>query len=82
VIFYDPYDPDPTVCERRGGAHQESVDGEVSAALEVDGEGNLGVLDVGEGRDDVQLEVARALAKWRRRKIPAATMRDDWRLVS
>jgi hypothetical protein len=81
VIFYDPYDPDPTVSERRGGAHRESVDGEVSAALEVDGEGDLGVLDVGEARDGVQLEVARALAKWRHRKFPAATTRDGWRLV-
>jgi hypothetical protein len=81
VIFYDPYDPDPTVSERRGGAHRESVDGEVSAALEVDGEGDLGVLDVGEVQEGIQLEVARALAKWRRQKFPAAMMRDGWRLV-
>jgi hypothetical protein len=48
VIFYDPYDPYPTVSERRGGAHRESVDGEVPAALEVDNEGDLGVLDISE----------------------------------
>jgi hypothetical protein len=81
VIFYDPYDPDPMVSERRGGAHRESIDGEVPAALEVDGEGDLGVLDIGEVREGVQLEVARALAKWRRKKFPIATMRDGWRLV-
>jgi hypothetical protein len=81
VIFYDSYDPDPTVSERRGGAHREIIDGEVPVALEVDGEGDLGVLDVGKVREGVQLEVARALAKWRCQKIPAATTRDGWRLV-
>jgi hypothetical protein len=49
--------------EGRGGAYREGVVGEVPAALEVNGDGDLGVLDDGEVRDGVQLEVAEALAK-------------------
>jgi hypothetical protein len=44
----------------KGGAHREDVVGEVSAALEVGGDGDLGVLDDGEVRDGVQLEQAKA----------------------
>jgi hypothetical protein len=58
------------------------VDGEVLAALELDGDGDLGVLDDGEVWDGVQLEVAGALAKRRCRKLPAAMTRRGRRLVS
>jgi hypothetical protein len=43
-----------------GGAHREDVVDEVSAALEVGSEGDLGVLDDGEVQDGVQLEQAKA----------------------
>jgi hypothetical protein len=64
-----------------GGAHREDVIGEVSAALEVDDVGDLGVLDDGEVWDDIHFEVAEALAKRRCRKFPAATTRGGRRLV-
>jgi hypothetical protein len=46
-------------------------------ALEVDDDGDLGVLDDGEVLDDLQLEVAEALAKWRPRMRPAVVSRCD-----
>jgi hypothetical protein len=39
------------------------VDGEVLAVLDFNGDGDLGVLDDGEVWNDVQLEVAEAMAK-------------------
>jgi adenine deaminase len=59
------------------GAHREDVTGEVSAALEVDVDGDLGVLDDGEVLDDLQLEVAGVLAKRRSRTRPAVVSRSD-----
>jgi hypothetical protein len=45
------------------------------------GDADLGVLVVSEVRDCVQLEVAEALAKRRRRKLPAAVSGGGWRSV-
>jgi hypothetical protein len=66
--------------EGREGLTAE-VDGEVLAALELDGDGDLGVLGDGKVWTDIQLEVAEALAKRRHRKLPAAMTRGSRRLV-
>jgi hypothetical protein len=57
------------------------VDGEVLAALELYGDGDLGVLDDGEVWDGVQLVVAEVMAKRRSRKLPAVVTRGGWRSV-
>jgi hypothetical protein len=64
----------------RGGAHRKDVAGEVSAVLEVDVDGDLGVLVDSGVADDLQLEVAGALAKRRPRTRPAEVARGDWKL--
>jgi hypothetical protein len=45
------------------------------------GDADLGVLVVSEVRDNVQLEVAEAMAKRRHRKLPVAVSGGGWRSV-
>jgi hypothetical protein len=49
--------------------------------LRLNSEEDLGVLDDGEVRDDVQLEVAEVMVKRRIRNLPASVTGRDWRLV-
>jgi hypothetical protein len=60
VIFSDPYDLDPTVSERRGGAHRERVDSEVPGILEIHGEGVLAGFNGDGVLDGIQQSTARS----------------------
>jgi hypothetical protein len=53
VIYCVPYDLDPTVRWKEGEGLTAEVDDKVLVALELDGDGDLGVLDDGEVRDGV-----------------------------
>jgi hypothetical protein len=56
------------------------VDGEVLAALDLDGEGVPVITELREDDDDVWLGVAKAMAKRCFQKFPAAVSGDGWRL--
>jgi hypothetical protein len=79
VIYCNLCDPDPT---DETGTEEElttEVDGEVLAALDLDGEGVPVIAELRED-DDVWLGVAKAMAKRCFRKFPAAVSGDGWRL--
>jgi hypothetical protein len=65
----------------KGRAHRKGIIGEASAVLEIIGEVVSAVVGLREDDDDVQLEVLKTLAKWRRRKLSIAVTRGGRRLV-